>query len=166
MGICGGYQLLGEWIRDPSGVESHRKEVRGLCLLPIETILEKEKVVRKVSGLCLINGKRVSGYEIHMGRSSILRRRGEPYLRIHEPGKKQTWLDGWCKEGGRIAGTYLHGILDSPGFRGDVLNGVRRAKGLKERSPRQGRIARFHHYDRLADHFEVHCDVEKILSKL
>ena len=58
LGICGGYQLLGERIRDPSGVESDRKEVKGLSLLPVETILEKEKVVRKVIGTCLINGKR------------------------------------------------------------------------------------------------------------
>ncbi len=164
LGICGGYQLLGEKIRDPYGVESNHKEVMGLNLLPIETLLEKRKVVRKVLGTCLMNGKRVKGYEIHMGQSKALRRRGEPFLRIHRPGHKRTWDDGWIIKGGQIAGTYVHGILDSPGFKGEFLNSIRRSKGLKSKDPKQGRLGRFHQYDRLADHFEAHCDVEKILS--
>ena len=164
LGICGGYQLLGERIRDPSGVESDRKEVKGLSLLPVETILEKEKVVRKVIGTCLINGKRITGYEIHMGESHILRDIGQPLLRIHEPGKKNPWTDGWCMEGEQVLGTYVHGILDSPGFRGDFLDGIRGKKGLKKRPTKKGRLARFHQYDRLADHFEAHCDLERILE--
>jgi len=166
LGICGGYQLLGEVVRDPLGVESENRVIRGLGILPVETLLEGEKVVRKVTGTSLETGKRVSGYEIHMGRSRILKRTGGPLLRIHEPGKRRVWEDGWALNDGRIAGTYVHGILDSPGFRGDFLNRIRRAKGLKERSPGPGRLARFHQYDRLADHFESHCDVEAILALL
>jgi adenosylcobyric acid synthase len=166
LGICGGYQLLGERIRDPSGVESDRKEVMGLGLLPMETILEEEKVVRKVTGTCLMNEKRVTGYEIHMGKSTILRRVGKPLLRIHESGNRRSWEDGWSMEGNRIAGTYVHGLLDSPSFRADFLNNIRRAKGLKERTARQGRLARFHQYDRLADHFENHCNVGRIIENL
>jgi len=165
-GICGGYQLLGEIIRDPLGLESDKKEARGLGILPLETILEGEKVVRKVTGTCLMNGKRVSGYEIHMGRSRIVKQEGDPFLRIHEPGKRRTWEDGWSLKEGNIVGTYVHGILDSPGFRNTLLNRIRRGKGLKERRPTQGRLARFHQYDKLADHFETHCDVEKIISIL
>jgi adenosylcobyric acid synthase len=164
LGVCGGYQLLGEKIRDPYRVESNQEEVMGLNLLPIETLLEKEKVVRKVMGTCLMNGKRVKGYEIHMGQSKASGRSGEPFLRIRLPGNKSTWDDGWITKGGQIAGTYVHGILDSPGFRGEFLNALRRAKGLKSKGPKQGRLGRFHQYDRLADHFEAHCDVEKILS--
>ncbi len=164
LGICGGYQLLGEIIRDPLGVESDKKEARGLGILPMETILEREKVVRKVTGTCLMNQKRVSGYEIHMGRSRMLRKEGDPFLSIHEPGKRRTWEDGWFLKEGKILGTYVHGILDSPGFRGDFLNRIRRAKGLKERPPKQGRLGRFHQYDKLADHFEKHCKVEEILT--
>jgi len=166
LGICGGYQLLGEVVRDPLGVESENRVIRGLGILPVETLLEGEKVVRKVTGTSLETGKRVSGYEIHMGRSRILKRTGGPLLRIHEPGKRRVWEDGWSLNDGRIAGTYVHGILDSPGFRGDFLNRIRRAKGLKERSPGPGRLARFHQYDRLADHFETHCNVDGILARL
>jgi adenosylcobyric acid synthase len=166
LGICGGYQLLGERVRDPLGVESDSKMSRGLGILPVETILEGEKVVRKVTGISLINKKKVSGYEIHMGRTRILKTVGAPFLQIHEPGKRRVWEDGWTLNEGRIAGTYVHGVLDSPGFRGDFLNGIRRAKGLKERSPEPGRLARFHQYDRLADHFETHCNVDEILARL
>jgi adenosylcobyric acid synthase len=163
-GICGGYQLLGERIKDPWKVESARREVRGLNLLPIETVLEGRKTVRKVTGICLMNGKMVKGYEIHMGRSEASRNNGGPFLRIHQPGSKTSWNDGWAEPGGRIAGTYVHGILDQGGFRGAFLNNLRKSKGLKQRPPRGGRRGRFHQYDRLADHFEAHCDVEKILS--
>jgi adenosylcobyric acid synthase len=167
LGICGGYQLLGKWIRDPAGVESHQKKVMGLNLLPVETTLEEQKIVRKVTGTCLINGKRIRGYEIHMGRTRPpLRSRGEPFLKIHPTGDKTTWTDGWAINSGQILGTYVHGILDSPGFRGKFLNSFRRAKGLKERASRQGRLTRFHQYDRLAHHFETHCNVKKILSYL
>lgn len=165
-GICGGYQLLGKSVRDPFGVESTRERVSGLDLLPVETVLESEKIVRRVQGSCLINGRKVRGYEIHMGQSRILRQEGVPFLRVHEPGRKKAWEEGCAVEDARIAGTYVHGILDSPGFRGEVLNAIRRGKGLKERRPRQGRLARFHQYDLLADHFEAHCDVDRILSGL
>ncbi|MBW1887769.1 MAG: cobyric acid synthase CobQ, partial [Deltaproteobacteria bacterium] len=166
IGLCGGYQIMGKSIKDPSGVESNREKVTGLNLLPIETILEEEKIVRKVTGTCLMNGKRVRGYEIHMGKSSILENIGEPFLRIHKPGAKRSWSDGCCVNKGQVCGTYIHGLFDSPGFRGDFLNRIRIDKGLKTRVPRQGRIARFHQYDILADHFEIHCDVEKILSMI
>ena len=166
LGICGGYQLLGERIRDPLSVESKQYQVKGMGLLPIATTLEGQKVVRKVMGTCMLNQKRVNGYEIHMGRSRPLGPGGEPFLVIHSPGDKKAWNDGWFINEGRVAGTYVHGILDSPGFRGEVLNALRREKGLKERTPRQGRLARFHQYNRLADHFEAHCDVEKIISCL
>lgn len=166
LGICGGYQLLGKWIRDPAGVESHRKEVKGLNLLPIETTLEEQKIVRKVLGTCLMSGKRIRGYEIHMGRSRPLNRSGEPFLMIHSPGGKKAWTDGWAVNSGQISGTYVHGILDSRGFRGEFLNTLRTSKGLKERAPKQGRLARFHQYDRLADHFETYCNMEKILPYL
>jgi len=166
LGICGGYQLLGMRIKDPLGVESYKKEVHGLGLLPMETVLAEKKIVRKVTGTCLINGKQVTGYEIHMGKSRILRKVGKPLLRIHETGNKSSWEDGWSMEGDRIAGTYVHGIFDSPGFRGNFLNNLRNAKGLKERVARQGRLARFHQYDRLADLFETYCDVERIIEMI
>ena len=166
IGICGGYQLMGKAIKDPYGVESDRKEVSGLNLLPVTTTLEKEKIVRKVVGTCLTSGKRVKGYEIHMGRSIILKKVGEPYLRIGKQGEKGSWQDGWSLNGGLVSGTYVHGLFDLPGFRGDFLNHLRKAKGLKTKRPKQGRVTKDLQYDRLAEHFETHCDVERILSSV
>jgi adenosylcobyric acid synthase len=165
-GICGGFQLLGEKICDPAGMESNIKKVNGLGLLPVETILEEEKLVRKVVGTTLTDGTQVRGYEIHMGRSRILRENAKPYLRIHVPGKRHAWNDGCFVNDGRITGTYVHGIFDAPSFRGAFLNKLRREKGQQERSPKKGRLTRFKQYDLLADHFEAHCDVDKILTKL
>jgi len=166
LGICGGYQLLGKRIKDPLGMESRRKETSGIGLLPLETVLEGEKVVRKVTGICLLNRRRVTGYEIHMGRSLITGDHAVPFLRLHEPGGKKAWDDGWAGEDGRIAGTYVHGLLDSPGLRSWFLNEIRAHKGLRTRKPGDGRRVRFHQYDRLADHFETHCDVERILRMI
>ncbi len=166
LGICGGYQLMGRRIMDPCGVESSKRTVSGLGLLPVETLLEEEKTVRKVSGLSALNGRRVTGYEIHMGRTRVIGMQGEPYLDIREPGKKKTWEDGWSIKRGRIAGTYVHGIFDNPLFKGEFLNVLRRVKGIKERNVLGGGSSRSHQYDRLADHFERHCDVEKIIACL
>lgn len=165
-GICGGYQLMGKDIRDPLGVESNQKRIRGLGLLPVETVLDAGKIVRRVVGTCLINDKRVSGYEIHMGVSRPLKTGGRSFLRIHESGKKANWHDGRVSESGRTIGTYVHGVFDSPGFRNAFLNHFRRRKGIGEKAPRRGRRARFTQYDRLADHFEAHCDTDRIIANV
>jgi len=166
LGICGGYQLMGEEIQDPRGVESPRACIHGLGILSVRTVLENEKVVRRVVGRCPITGQRVSGYEIHMGRTTPTRQEGNAMIEIHEPGRGPRWLDGWVASNGLAAGTYVHGILDAPGFRSAFMNDLRRRKGLPERRPGPGRRARFHQYDRLADHFEAHCDTDRILDLL
>ena len=166
LGICGGYQLLGEKIFDPFGIESDKKEAKGLGIIPIYTTLERKKVVRKVTGACLLNGKPISGYEIHMGRSDVTKPSGTPLLKVHKPGSSKSWEDGWSMDGLRILGTYIHGILDSPGFRSAFLNDIRKEKGLREKTAKKGRLTRFHQYDKLAAHFEANCDVDRILSLL
>ncbi len=167
-GICGGFQLLGEKIKDPLGIESKKKQGRavGAGLLPVDTVLKGEKVVRKVSGTCLVNKKRVSGYEIHMGVSEMKNGNGIPFSRLRKVGGKEVWDDGCVSRDGRIAGTYVHGVFDSPGFRKEFLDGIRTAKGLKPKRAANGRLSRFRHYDRLADHFERHCAVDRIIGAL
>ena len=112
-GICGGFQMLGERVVDEVGVEDGEpRECRGLGMLRMETWFEREKTLRRVEvdareGL---TGRRVRvrGYEVHMGRSV---HRHEPLLEAGE------WREGACDLRGRVAGTYLHGIFDAPGFR-------------------------------------------------
>ncbi len=166
LGICGGYQLLGESIKDPYGVESPRKEIKGLDILPVITILEPEKIVRKVTGKSLYNNKRVAGYEIHMGQTKIAGDSGMPFLRLKQESDGDTLIDGCYINGGNVAGSYVHGILDAPGFRSEFLNRLRKNKRIKVKKSGKGRISRFREYDRLADHFEKYCNVERIYSEI
>ncbi len=164
LGICGGYQLLGKSIKDPHGVESSRKEIKGLGILPVVTTLDSEKIVRKVTGKSLYNNKKVEGYEIHMGQTKITDDSGMPFLRLKNEGEKDTWTDGCYINDGNTAGSYVHGILDSPGFRSEFLNRLRKKKKIKLKKSGMGRVARFKEYDRLADHFEKYCDIGRIIK--
>jgi adenosylcobyric acid synthase len=166
LGLCGGYQLLGQTIRDPWGVESRKKQVTGLGLLPVETVLENEKVVCKVLGRCLLYHSSISGYEIHMGQTRLLDATAKPFVTIQEPGSGQARLDGCYIANGRIAGTYVHGLLDHPTLRAAFLNRLRKAKKLKTRPARKNNRDREKEFDRLADHFEKYCDLDRIFHEL
>jgi adenosylcobyric acid synthase len=120
VGLCGGYQMLGERIIDESGVEKgDRGEVSGLGLLDIETkFKEYSKTTRRVEGEIVssrgifkkIKGSRVKGYEIHMGRT-ILGKNAEPLIQLKDA------PDGATNKRGDVFGTYLHGIFDLPPLR-------------------------------------------------
>lgn len=133
MGMCGGYQMLGEKIYDPHGIESPHKEVDGLGLLNIETTFEKEKTTCQIEGevngewvnrLIGINEK-LKGYEIHMGTSS-----GDIGLfKLRRlPSNPSLILDGSIN--GNCWGTYIHGIFENDSFRRGIINSLREQKGL------------------------------------
>ena len=112
VGICGGYQMMGERVQDPDGVESAAQEEQGLGLLPIVTTLTREKTVRRVRGFTA-EGAAVEGYEIHMGQSAAT-----------APVPALFQLEGLGPEGSRLPGcigTYLHGALECPEFLQTVL---------------------------------------------
>ena len=114
-GICGGYQMLGRRIEDPQGVESGGFE-EGLSLLPVDTVLGKEKTRTNFEGMISgatgkfegLKGKPVEGYEIHMGTTT-------PYENLTEFTSERT---GFCK--GNVYGTYIHGFFD----RKEILEAV------------------------------------------
>jgi len=129
VGICGGYQMLGEKICDRNKIESGRKESAGLGVLPIVTNFKEEKILSQVKAKEINTGLKVTGYEIHHGRTQILKG-CEPILKIIErQGKKIEGVDGAMVENGRIWGTYLHGVFDEDNFRRNFLNRVRLKKG-------------------------------------
>ncbi len=70
LGICGGFQMLGRRISDPAGIEGNVRDIEGLGLLDIETMMEPEKVVRNVEAVSLLHDEPLEGYEIHIGRTS------------------------------------------------------------------------------------------------
>lgn len=108
LGICGGYQMLGELITDPQGIEGKAGSSVGFGLLDIKTELQSDKHLTNVSGHLTLNGKTVpiSGYEIHAGVSEV--NMPQP-VRLND-----SRLDGAISDCGQIMGTYLHGLFESP----------------------------------------------------
>ena len=171
LGLCGGYQLLGQEVHDPLGVESPRKKVKALGIMPLVTKLEGDKILRKVDGTELLTGRRIQGYEIHMGRTQPISEDAAseltPTVKIRTEGQGPYYLDGYSLDNGRIRGTYVHGLVDAPGFRLEYLNAIRRHKGLparKQAAPGHGQ--RFKQYDLLADHYEKYVDVDAIFKEM
>lgn len=124
VGICGGYQMLGERLLDPFHVETDQEISEGLGLLPLVTQLEKEKMLAQCQGLHLSSGKMVKGYEIHHGTShatsdviEIVVERSDG-LQLGYGNKEQT-----------IWGTYMHGIFDDDEFRRWFIDKIRIRKG-------------------------------------
>ena len=160
VGICGGFQMLGTEIRDPLHVESAALSEGGLGLLPSVTVFEEDKVTAQVSGVHLGSGTEVRGYEIHMGRTEGTT--PAPLIRITRRGDRAvTEFDGATAEGGRVWGTYLHGVFDNPGFRRHFVDGLRAARGwppLRTAAPVDSEAE----FDKLAAHVRGSLDVERI----
>jgi adenosylcobyric acid synthase len=152
IGLCGGYQMLGARIRDPSGIEGPPADVSGLGLLDIETELTADKTLIEAAGVELSTGAPVRGYEMHVGRTegpSLVR----PMLRLgaHE--------DGAVSPDGRVFGCYLHGLFASDDFRRAFLARLRpgRASHLAYDAQMERTL------DALADHLEAHLDLDRLL---
>ncbi|MGQ7423903.1 cobyric acid synthase [Streptococcus suis] len=127
-GICGGYQLLGQHLSDPLGVESSIQDKPALGLLDTTTIFQANKCTTQVQArqgdYCL------EGYEIHMGET-CLADGVQPFSTIVlQNGEETERLDGAIGHGGQVQGTYLHGIFDNVGWTRDYLNQLRIRKGL------------------------------------
>ena len=155
LGICGGFQMLGDAIADPQGIEDRAGASTGLGLLAMTTTLYPEKQLRRVSGrLAPWNGT-VEGYEIHCGIS-----RGPaldtPLARLpHGP-------DGAISSDDQIIGTYLHGLFDHPEACAALLAwaGLDGADAFDYRARCEQQI------DRLADCLESHLDLERLFPTL
>jgi adenosylcobyric acid synthase len=140
LGLCGGYQMLGERLDDPAGVEGGPSSWRGLGLLPIATRFEPAKTtaMRRYTSAWPEPGIELAGYEIHHGRSEAAF--GEPLV-----------LEAGADVGlraGRVVGAYLHGLLASDAWRAAFLDRVRDARGLPRRpvvesEPLESRLRRW-----------------------
>ncbi len=107
IGICGGFQMLGKSVSDPHGLEGAAGTSKGLGLLDMDTVLTREKRLAQVSGTCAFAEAAVAGYEIHMGVSQG-RALTQPAFFIE--GRAEGALSG----DGRVMGSYLHGMFDTP----------------------------------------------------
>jgi adenosylcobyric acid synthase len=114
IGICGGYQMLGETLSDPMQVESAIGAVHGLGILPVETVLTESKTTRQVRFQFKGKGALCRGYEIHMGRTTALQ--GDKPLAVFYDAE----TDGYLLND-KCWGTYIHGILDNEAVINDLL---------------------------------------------
>ena len=161
-GICGGYQMLGRTIRDPCGVEGSRGSGDGLGLLDVDTTLCEEKTLCRVAGRWLDTGESIEGYEIHMG-TTVRTSRTRPAARISaRDGENVEEFDGARRDDGRVWGTYCHGLFDAPEFRHAFLKRLRPDLTILEGAA--GPDLREHLYERLADHFERHLDMDRLFE--
>jgi adenosylcobyric acid synthase len=153
--------MLGTRVHDPDGLEGAPGSTDGLGLLPVETVLKAPKTTT----LSTFEWKGVTGkgYEIHMGQTRLLK--GSHLLTITErSGNACHEADGARTDDDAVLGTYIHGIFDTPGITRLWLDQT--GLGHVPVSGDQGFVERDLAYDRLADHFESHVNVEAILSTL
>lgn len=166
IGICGGYQMMGVRIEDPDNVESSIPSVPGLGLLPIRTVMTSEKVTRQ-SYFDFLPSKQQGyaassfschGYEIHMGRTSLMG--GTPESPVARLTDGRT--DGY-RLNNRCWGCYLHGILDNPVVLDDLAeNFIQRID-----TPPFDYIAfKEEQYDKLAALVRQHVDMEYVYHVL
>jgi adenosylcobyric acid synthase len=189
LGLCGGYQMLGERVSDVLGVEVEAGTVEpGLNLLPVETFFEpaREKITQRsqaqvdasaLRGLFAnMGGQHFQAYQIHVGRTVATGRNDHDGTCAFEtyPTGKDGWLsaDGWC------AGCYLHGLFENDNFRQSMLAAL-----AERRSSQGGRLkcatqAPLHHaptkvlektsfsrqveYDKLARLLRQHVDIDRL----
>ncbi|PWK69059.1 adenosylcobyric acid synthase (glutamine-hydrolysing) [Aminobacter sp. AP02] len=152
VGICGGYQMLGRVVHDPLGIEGNVKEAEGLGMLDIETVMEPEKTVRNVEARSVRYGEPLSGYEIHLGRTT-----GADCTR---PTAVINGVDdGATSADGKVFGTYLHGLFGADGFRGRFLESLGiRGGGIDYRAEVERAL------DEIAEHLERHLDCDAIFA--
>ena len=147
LGVCGGYQMLGQTLDDPAGTESGKPmSLAGLGLLPTRTTFDAQKRRTQVRAVALgapFAGARMTGYEIHNGRTMV---NGEPFCRLAD-GTPEGCV---CKN---VFGTYLHGLFDSGELTQALVKLLCARKGISPRETRPASMAEYRQaqFDLLAD---------------
>jgi adenosylcobyric acid synthase len=158
LGICGGYQMLGQTVEDPEGLEGEPGQSSGLGLLPVKTVLQSPKTTTLSEfEWDQANGR---GYEIHMGFTRIFG--GSPLIRIvSRNGRAVDETDGCLADSGRVAGTYVHGFFDFNAVikKWFALIGLDIAGDFGT----DAAIEKDRDYDRLKQHMETYLNLETLI---
>ena len=159
LGICGGYQMMGKSVHDPTGLEGQPGSSEGLDLLPTETILKAPKTTTLTQFSW--DGRSGAGYEIHMGQT--VRSAGTPLFSVTERNQIPCHdEDGCVSDDLKVMGTYIHGLFNNPAILKSWLNHI----GLNDIDALSvgGIEVRNKEYNLLAEHFQKHIDVEGIMK--
>ena len=163
MGICGGYQMMGQEVTDPGHVEGSIERLPGLGLLPVSTRMDRNKVTRQVK-FHLEGGKpgcTCKGYEIHMGVTTQTGDASARPLNVLEDGTPEG-----CLAGRTCMGTYIHGILDNPEFIDFLLEPFREKMIRLPQEKFDYHLFKERQYDKLAEHVRSHVDMPLIYQFL
>lgn len=153
IGICGGYQMLGQTIADPLGIEGKAGESQGLGYLDVTTVLEQEKQLKQVSGTLTLPNQAsvpVRGYEIHAGVTTG--------VKVDAPIQLESGLDGQLGLDNQVFGTYLHGIFE----RQEACDAILSWAGLEATQTPDFDQIREQGIDRVADTIEQYLDLEAL----
>ncbi|MFY0679326.1 MAG: cobyric acid synthase [Thalassovita sp.] len=151
LGICGGYQMLGQEIADPDGIEGQPSTVAGLGLLKVSTVMKPQKRLALTEARYKATGDPLSGYEIHLGETT-------------GPDCANAWLEvdgqdaGASSQDGKVRGCYLHGLFSQDAFRAAFLASVGGHSDLHYSDDQEQVL------NALAQHIETHMDLDLLLS--
>ena len=176
IGICGGYQMMGKNLINPHKTEGNIKEMTGLDILAIETVFLPGKTTHQVEAEITGNGElikdlkgnKVKGYEIHMGKTVYLEETEIPFKLFKRSKEEINFNDGAMSNNGLIFGTYLHGLFNNDAFRRNIINILRRKKGLKtfEEGPYSYQNKIKADFDKLADIVEGALDIDYLINDI
>jgi adenosylcobyric acid synthase len=167
VGVCGGYQMLGQRIVDNDRTESDRPETAGLGLLEIETIFQPEKITERVGAVHLSTRLPVAGYEIHAGRIAGVTAYSAVFRITEREGVAANEFEGARSEDGRVIGTSIHGLFDAAAVRRNFIDRVHESKGLDPLElsvPDEPKADRQTDLDRVADLLAEHVDMARVAA--
>lgn len=161
VGICGGYQMLLEEIKDPQGIEGEDKIMEGLGIFKGQTTMEMDKTMRQSTGVASFNGKKlkVTGYEIHMG---VTNHSEDFFIESEENGV--ITKEGAVSKDNKVIGTYYHGIFDDTSFREELMNSIRLKKNLPLVKSLDFEDEKQRDMDKLSEIMENSLEMDKIME--
>ena len=171
-GICGGYQMMGETLSDPHGVEAGGT-IKGMGLLPMDTVFAKKKTRTRVEGsfgqltgaFAKLSDTALEGYEIHMGETA-LKGDAKPSTSIQDSVTGERKADGAYLD--NVCGTYVHGVFDKEAVAEAIVQIIGEKKGLDVSGMTGMDFQAFKEtqYDILAAELRKHLDMKKIYEIL
>lgn len=184
IGICGGYQMLGESLEDPYSVEEGGS-LRGMELLPLKTVMSREKVRRQVTGtidsltgmLASLSGKEYKGYEIHMGHTGGTQKteqiqapkQTQAQTQAHAHAQEESCIqDAVVVQKENVYGTYVHGIFDEGDIASTFIRVLAEKKGVHYEDNQGMNYQQYKEsqYDLLADTLRKYLDMEAVYGML